>query len=74
MNERIRELLPNPFAVDYQYQEEPLDLYTEKEMIKFAKLIIQECAGIVKHNVMNISTYADAEFVEDQIKEYFGVE
>jgi hypothetical protein len=43
MNERIRELLPNPFAVDYQYQEEPLDLYTEKEMIKFAELIVREC-------------------------------
>ena len=40
---------------------------------KFAELIVKECAEIAKHNVMNISTYADAEFVEDQIKEHFGV-
>ena len=43
MNERIRECLPNPFAVDYQ-QSSPLDLYTEKEMMKFARRIIDECA------------------------------
>ena len=51
MNERIQELLPNPFAVDYQYQEEPLDLYTEKEMIKFAESIVGECINeIIKQN------------------------
>jgi len=37
-------------------------------------LIVKECADIAKHQVMNISTYADAEFVEEQIKEHFGVE
>ena len=41
---------------------------------KFAELIIRECAGIAKQHVMNISTYADAEFVEEQIVEHFGVE
>lgn len=40
---------------------------------KFLELIVQECAEIAKHNVMNISTYADADFVEKQIKEHFGV-
>jgi hypothetical protein len=41
---------------------------------KFAKLIVQECAELAKHHVMNISTYGDAEFVEKQIKQHFGVE
>lgn len=47
MNERIKELLPNPFAVDYQVAETPLDLYTEVEMQKFASRIIEECASII---------------------------
>jgi hypothetical protein len=41
---------------------------------KFAELIVQECADIAKHHVMNISTYSDAEFVEKQILENFGVD
>jgi hypothetical protein len=48
MNERIKELLPNPFAVDYQARETPLDLYTEVEMQKFASRIIEECAAIMR--------------------------
>ena len=41
---------------------------------KFAELIVQECAEIAKHNVTHFSTYGDAEFVKDQIKQHFGVE
>jgi hypothetical protein len=41
---------------------------------KFAELIVQKCADIAKHHVMNISTYGDAEFVDEQIKQHFGVE
>ena len=41
---------------------------------KFAELIVKECANIAKHHVMNISTYADAEFVYQQIQEHFEVE
>jgi len=44
------------------------------DLEKFAELIIKECAYIAEHNVMNISTYADAEFVGEQIKQHFGVE
>lgn len=40
---------------------------------RFAELIVRECADIAKHHVMNISTYADADFVDEQIKEHFGV-
>lgn len=41
---------------------------------KFAELIVQEAADIAKQHVMNISTYADADFVDKQIKKHFGVE
>ena len=43
MNERLYELLPNPFAVDYQHGDAPLDLYTEPEMERFAARVINEC-------------------------------
>jgi hypothetical protein len=39
---RLRDRLPNPFAVDYQHETGPLDLYTEVEMLKFAESIIKE--------------------------------
>ena len=48
MNERIRDLLPNPFAVDYQVAEKPLDLCTAVEMQKFAEKIIEECTVIMR--------------------------
>jgi hypothetical protein len=47
---------------------------SEKEVEKFAELIVRECADIAKHHVMNISTYADADFVYEQIREHFGVD
>ena len=46
----------------------------QQDLEKFAELIVRECADIAKHHVMNISTYADAEFVEEQIGKHFGVE
>ena len=46
MNENFYKLLPNPFAVDYIGTDEPIDLYTEKEMLEFATRIVQECARI----------------------------
>ena len=63
MNERIKELEKQC----WDHQTNHLD--TEK----FAELIVRECADIAKHHVMNISTYADADFVDEQIKEHFGV-
>lgn len=44
MYRKIKELLPNPFTVDYQQSSVPLDLYTEAEMLKFARSIINELA------------------------------
>ena len=40
---------------------------------RFAELIVKECADTAKHHVMNISTYRDADFVEKQIIEHFGI-
>jgi len=48
MNIWIKDYLPNPFAIDYQYSNEPLDLYTEKEMLKYADWIIKECMRVIE--------------------------
>ena len=80
MNERIEELsrIAKDWASDtmMEYNSndsvEPIDFiffYTKE----FAELIVKECAEIAKHHVSNISTYSDAEFVDEQIKEHFGV-
>jgi len=47
--------------------------FQEEDLKKFAKLLIEECAELAKHHVMNISIYRDAEFVDEQIKQHFGV-
>lgn len=47
MNKDIKDSLPNPFTTDYEYIYGPLDLYTEAEMEKFAKTIIQRCADFI---------------------------
>lgn len=81
MNEKLRTLVKragghfdtrNLASNPVQYRES-IELWDDR-IQKFAELIINECAEIAKHNVMNISTYADAEFVDKQIKEHFGVE
>jgi hypothetical protein len=75
MNERIKELLGQ--AYDEAVPETWTTLSSEqlgRIYEKFAELIVRECADIAKHHVMNISTYADADFVEKQIQEHFGVE
>jgi hypothetical protein len=71
MNPRIK-LLAEQAGYDWQWDTQ-ID-FGHKEMEKLAQLIVWECADIAKHHVMNISTYSDAEFVEEQIKEHFGVE
>ena len=83
MNKRILELRTQAAAwVAKNHQPQDPNAYSQKEIDqrylmyeeKFAELIVRECADIAKHHVMNISTYADAEFVEKQIQEHFGVE
>lgn len=74
MNERIKELaiLARKFATSRDpFDEYDVSFDETKFEQKFAELIVKECADIAKHNVMNISTYADAEFVDEQIKQHF---
>jgi hypothetical protein len=68
MNLRIREL-----AEQAEFSEKDLHIQGDNFQ-KFAELIVKECADIAMHNVMNISTYADADFVDAQIKKHFEVE
>lgn len=69
MKERLKELAEQAF-----FETEYDDAQNLPEtMERFAELIVRECADIAKHHVMNISTYSDAEFVEKQILENFGV-
>lgn len=72
MNERIVKLFME--SVDSNYIPVPIEDHIPSWTEKFAELIVKECADIAKHHVMNISTYADADFVDEQIKQHFGVE
>ena len=72
MNKRIFELLKQ--ATTDVNPEDREWVFSRVDQAKFAELIVKECAEIAKHHVMNISTYSDAEFVEEQIQEHFGVE
>jgi hypothetical protein len=76
MNERIKELAKQAGfeEKDGHISIQGVYMFNTYRMEKFAELIVKECADIAKHHVMNISTYADAEFVEKQIEEHFGVE
>lgn len=49
MIKSLEDLLPNPFAVDYQQAGDgsPLDLYTEREMFRYAERIIDQCLNII---------------------------
>lgn len=77
MNGRLKELAA---MANFGHIEND-DVVYDHRLEKFAQLIVAECAEIAKHNVMNISTYADAEFVDhwinniftEQIKQHFRV-
>ena len=69
---RLRDRLPNPFAVDYQHETGPLDLYTEVEMLKFAETIINECAMLTL-DYKNEDHYTGWLDFRDHIRKHFGV-
>ena len=77
MNELIKQLAKEHLVRDehteFGWQECHKYVFDPEELSKFAELIIRECADIAQHHVMNISTYADAECVSNQIKKHFGV-
>ena len=70
MNEKIKRLLPNPFAVDYIGTDEPIDIYTEKEMLEFAQLIIQKCGQYLDSPEFIGRSDLDWSMV---LNEYFGI-
>ena len=43
---KIKNYLPNPFTVDYQYADGALDLYTEEQLLTFGTDIVRRCMGI----------------------------
>lgn len=75
MNEKIKEIAEK-LNIRFGYHPEHPTIDTAviipSELIMFAEMIVKECADIAKHNVMNISTYADADFIQKQIEKHFG--
>jgi hypothetical protein len=57
MNERLKDLLPNPYMVDYQVPHDGcgFDLYDEKKMIEYGQMIVREC--IAKCNDLESMKY-----------------
>ena len=52
MNERLKELLPNPYMVDYQVPHDGrgFDLYDEKKMLEYGQKIVQDCANFIREH------------------------
>lgn len=74
MNKRMIELVNKANEqVGYTFKLEDAKQLHEL-MDKFAELIVRECAGIAKMKVFGLSTFEDAEFVDESIKKHFGVE
>jgi hypothetical protein len=50
MNELLKELLPNPYMVDYQVPHDGrgFDLYDERKMIEYGQRIVRECARVAR--------------------------
>lgn len=72
MNERLKDLLPNPYMVDYQVPHDGrgFDLYDEKKMIEYGQRIIRECAGLVEDYYDEDTKYLAGHI----IRKHFGVE
>ncbi len=71
MNERIRELAEQAgleFDDDLVLEPEAIYYTTQKDLEKFAELIVQECIDAVYDDGQ------DAEYYQDRIKRRFGVE
>jgi hypothetical protein len=75
MNERLKELLPNPWAVDYQepHDGRGFDLYDERKMIEYGHRIVRECVELTL-DYKNDQHYQGWIEYRDLIKQHFGVE
>lgn len=85
MNEKIRELMVNSgFATGYDRTQTGRWILSDKELEKFAELIVAECIDIVKptdHHEVWAQSYLGGvdglELLEDKcnkIKQHFGIE
>ena len=73
MNERIKLLAKQAgleFDDDLALESEPIYYTTQKDLEKFAELIVKECAGVG----YDASYYECALNVSNKIKQHFGVE
>ena len=76
MNERIREIAEQAgleFDDDLALEPEPIYYITQKELEKFAQLIVRECANICFSEAQG-HNMAFGEHCGVVIKEHFGVE
>ena len=74
MNERIRELAEQAgleFDDDLALEPEPIYYTTQKDLEKFAELIVQECIDWCNANARDDGT---AQRIAEDIKKDFGVE
>ena len=83
MNERIRELAEQAgleFDNDLALEPEPIYYTTQKDLEKFAELIVRECIGCCEQVISDpvpksVDTWLNGgSQCIDQIKQHFGVE
>jgi len=75
MNKRIKEMAvqADGYWEHGDYDPPTYVCFLEEDLVKFVESIVLKCGEIAVHNVSNISTHADGEYVEGLMKEYFGV-
>jgi len=76
MNERIRKLAEQAgleFDDDLSLEPEPIYYTTQKDLEKFAQLLVQECAGIYD-KIDNGNQHLGTENYLEALQKHFGVE
>ena len=74
MNERIQKIAEKTdvWCKEYYFGQDPNNIDWEK---KFAELIVQECANIVRNSSLPDSYSEDClKYIADELEEHFGVE
>lgn len=77
MTERFKELLPNPFSVDYQHPHDGFgfDLYDEKRMLEFGANIVRKCMmQIVTVWIQEQKSHPSCNDVINAIQKHFELE
>jgi len=77
MNERIKQLAEQAgleFDDDTALEPTPIYYMTEKDLEKFAELIVKECMDVAKYHTPETEECEYTWLIHDKIKEHFGVE